>query len=49
MLFVNLENHVKVRSVDWKKLQETVEVAVRGLDNVINIQDIILIVGQILG
>ena len=34
---VNLENHVKVRSVDWKKLQETVEVAVRGLDNVINI------------
>ena len=34
---VNLENHVKVRTLDWKKLQETVEVAVRGLDNVIDI------------
>jgi len=34
---INLENHVKVRSIDWKKLQETVEVAVRGLDNVIDI------------
>ncbi len=34
---VNLESHVKVRTLDWKKLQETVEVAVRGLDNVINI------------
>ena len=34
---VNLENHIKVRTLDWKKLQETVEVAVRGLDNVIDI------------
>jgi len=34
---VNLESHVKVRTLDWKKLQETVEVAVRGLDNVIDI------------
>ena len=28
---------MKVRTVDWKKLQETVETAVRGLDNVIDI------------
>ena len=34
---INLENHVKVRSIDWKKLQQTIEVAVRGLDNVIDI------------
>ena len=34
---VNLSNHVKVRTIDWKKLQKTVEVAVRGLDNVINL------------
>lgn len=34
---INLENHIKVRTLDWKKLQETVEVAVRGLDNVIDI------------
>ena len=34
---INLSNHVKVRTIDWKKLQKTVEVAVRGLDNVINL------------
>ena len=34
---INLENHVKVRTIDWKKLQKTVEVAIRGLDNVIDI------------
>lgn len=34
---INLANHVKVRTIDWKKLQKTVEVAVRGLDNVINL------------
>ena len=34
---INLENHIKVRTLDWKKLQETVEVAIRGLDNVIDI------------
>tara|TARA_R100001377_G_scaffold85281_2_gene71239 strand:+ start:3634 stop:6069 length:2436 start_codon:yes stop_codon:yes gene_type:complete len=34
---INLSNHVKVRTVDWKKLKETVEVAVRGLDNVIDL------------
>ena len=34
---VNLANHVKVRTIDWKKLQKTVEVAVRGLDNVIDL------------
>ena len=28
---------MKVRTIDWKKLQKTVEVAVRGLDNVINL------------
>ena len=34
---VNLSNHVKVRTIDWKKLQKTVEVAIRGLDNVIDL------------
>jgi ribonucleoside-diphosphate reductase alpha chain len=34
---INLENHVKIRTIDWKKLQQTVEVAVRGLDNVIDL------------
>tara|TARA_Y100000004_G_scaffold8918_1_gene9833 strand:+ start:4163 stop:6622 length:2460 start_codon:yes stop_codon:yes gene_type:complete len=34
---INLENHIKVRTIDWKKLQKTVEVAIRGLDNVIDI------------
>ena len=34
---INLSNHIKVRTVDWKKLQKTVEVAVRGLDNVIDL------------
>lgn len=34
---VNLSNHIKVRTIDWKKLQKTVEVAVRGLDNVIDL------------
>lgn len=34
---INLSNHVKVRTIDWKKLQKTVEVAVRGLDNVIDL------------
>jgi len=34
---VNLSNHVKVRTIDWKKLQKTVEIAVRGLDNVIDL------------
>jgi ribonucleoside-diphosphate reductase alpha chain len=34
---VNLSNHIKVRTIDWKKLQKTVEIAVRGLDNVINL------------
>jgi ribonucleoside-diphosphate reductase alpha chain len=34
---INLSNHVKIRTIDWKKLQKTVEVAVRGLDNVIDI------------
>ena len=34
---INLANHVKVRTIDWKKLQKTVEVAVRGLDNVIDL------------
>ena len=34
---INLENHLKVRTIDWKKLQETVETAIRGLDNVINL------------
>jgi|TARA_R100001129_G_scaffold106599_1_gene72898 ribonucleoside-diphosphate reductase alpha chain len=34
---INLANHVKVRTIDWKKLQKTVEVAVRGLDNVIEL------------
>ena len=34
---INLASHLKVRTVDWKKLQKTVEVAVRGLDNVINL------------
>ena len=34
---INLENHLKIRTIDWKKLQETVEAAIRGLDNVINL------------
>ena len=34
---VNLASHLKVRTIDWKKLQQTVETAVRGLDNVINL------------
>ena len=34
---INLSNHVKVRTIDWKKLKETVEVAIRGLDNVIDL------------
>tara|TARA_A100001515_G_scaffold144252_2_gene147780 strand:- start:2779 stop:5217 length:2439 start_codon:yes stop_codon:yes gene_type:complete len=34
---INLSNHVKVRTIDWKKLQKTVEVAVKGLDNVIDL------------
>ena len=34
---INLSNHVKIRTIDWKKLQKTVEVAVRGLDNVIDL------------
>ena len=34
---INLANHIKVRTIDWKKLKETVEIAVRGLDNVIDI------------
>ena len=34
---INLANHLKVRSVDWKELAKTVEIAVRGLDNVIDL------------
>ena len=34
---INLSSHLKVRTIDWKKLQKTIEVAVRGLDNVINL------------
>ena len=34
---INLSSHLKVRTIDWKKLQKTVEVAVRGLDNVVNL------------
>jgi len=34
---INLSNHVKIRTIDWKKLQETVETSIRGLDNVIDI------------
>lgn len=34
---INLQNHLKVRTIDWKKLQETVETAIRGLDNVIDL------------
>mgnify|MGYP003641963422 CR=1 FL=1 len=34
---INLSNHIKIRTVDWKKLQETVEIAIRGLDNVIDL------------
>tara|TARA_R100000700_G_scaffold41282_1_gene61282 strand:+ start:7663 stop:10113 length:2451 start_codon:yes stop_codon:yes gene_type:complete len=34
---INLSNHLKVRTVDWKKLEETVNVAIRGLDNVIDL------------
>lgn len=34
---INLENHLKVRTIDWKKLQDTVETAIRGLDNVIDL------------
>lgn len=34
---INLSNHLKKRTVDWKELAQTVEVAVRGLDNVIDL------------
>ena len=34
---VNLASHLKVRTIDWKKLQQTVETAIRGLDSVINL------------
>jgi ribonucleoside-diphosphate reductase alpha chain len=34
---INLSSHLKVRTIDWKKLQKTVDVAVRGLDNVVNL------------
>jgi ribonucleoside-diphosphate reductase alpha chain len=34
---INLANHLKVRSLDWKKLEETVSVAIRALDNVIDL------------
>ena len=34
---INLASHLKVRTIDWKKLQQTVETAIRGLDNVINL------------
>ena len=33
---INLKSY-KMRTIDWKKLQKTVEVAVRGLDNVIDL------------
>ena len=34
---INLSNHLKTRTIDWKTLGQTVEVAVRGLDNVIDL------------
>ena len=34
---INLSNHLKVRTIDWKKLEETISVAIRGLDNVIDL------------
>ena len=34
---INLANHLKVRTIDWKKLEETIAVAIRGLDNVIDL------------
>jgi ribonucleoside-diphosphate reductase alpha chain len=34
---INLSNHLKVRTLDWKELANTVKVAVKGLDNVIDL------------
>ena len=34
---INLTNHLKKRTLDWKTLGQTVETAVRGLDNVIDL------------